>query len=467
LRLGAPPVLIDPAMGLRNVKFAIQQTSPTAFVGSRKAQVVRRIFGWGRGSIRTALTVEPLPDALVNETEAGRQDASGSPAPEGIAAIAFTSGSTGAPKGVVFDHDNLRAQADLVRELLGSCAGESHLVTFPLFLLYAGVLGVTAVIPDMDSTRPAAASPSRLIAAIEDYRCRSAFASPVLVQKLGRYCRDTGHRLSTMERVLSAGAPLDAKAMSLLVSALAPGGEVFTPYGATEALPISNIGSREILGETVESTRRGAGVCIGYPLRGIDAKIIPITDGPCDDWSDVPMMPTGRIGEIAVSGRVVSRAYFNNARATIDAKIPVRGSGAFFHRMGDLGYFDDRGRLWMCGRKSHRVAATNRAYFTVPIEGIFNAHPNVARTALVGVPDAGGELMPVLCVELTERKSGGAKRRITEELRALGRAHEATGDIRHFLYHRGFPVDARHNSKIRREVLSVWAGKKIGGRQSQ
>jgi acyl-CoA synthetase (AMP-forming)/AMP-acid ligase II len=469
LKLGAPPVFIDPGIGLRNIGICIQHAMPAAFIGIRKAQLARRVFGWGRDTIRISLTVETLPRGESGAAAAAPGEVLpvshpvDTPEDQGIAAIAFTSGSTGPPKAVVFDHQNLLAQADLLGELLGPYAGEPHLATFPLFLLFAPVLGLAAIIPDMDTSKPGAADPVRLIAAIDDYKCRSTFVSPVLVRRLGSYCRDTTRKLSSIERVLSAGAPSDPNALATLAAAIAPGGEIFTPYGATEALPVSNLSSREILTETSAKTRRGAGVCIGRPLRGISASIIPIGDSLIHDWSEVPPLPRHEIGEITVSGGVVSRRYFNDPSATGRAKIPCRATGSLYHRMGDVGYLDDLGRLWMCGRKSHRVVTPKRVYFTVPAEGVFNGHGEVARTALVGVTRR-QTTIPVLCVELAARQSAKAKKRIAEELRALGANFEHTREIRHFLYHRSFPVDARHNSKIRREDLAVWARKRIGTR---
>ena len=466
LKLGAPPVLIDPGIGLRNIGRCIQRAMPAAFVGIRKAQVARRMFGWGRDSIRISLTVESLPRGKSGPADVTPEEFSRGAHPVDpladteVAAIAFTSGSTGPPKAVVFDHQNFEAQADLVGGLLGPYVAEPHLMTCPLFLFFAPVLGLTAIIPDMDTSKQAAADPSRLIASIEDYQCRSFFASPVLVRRLGSYCRETNRKLTSIERVLSGGAPSEPHALATLAAAIGPGGEIFTPYGATEAFPVSNLSSAEILNETSEKTKSGAGVCVGRPLHGITASIIPIGDSPVNDWEEIRPLPPYEIGEIAVSGRVVSRRYFNDPDATEHAKIPCRATGSLYHRMGDVGYVDDLGRLWMCGRKSQRVVTPKRVYFTVPTEGVFNAHGEVSRTALVGVK--GGEnTIPVLCVELADHKSAKARRRIGEELHALGAKFEHTREIRHFLFHRPFPVDARHNSKIRREDLSVWAKRRI------
>jgi acyl-CoA synthetase (AMP-forming)/AMP-acid ligase II len=456
LKLGAPPVFIDPGVGLRHVGTCLENVNPEAFIGIRKAQLARRLFGWGRESIRISLTVESLRRGESGGREVPQFDSSA----ESDAVIAFTSGSTGTPKAVVLDHANLMAQAEMVSRLLGPLVGEPHLATLPLFLVFAPALGVPAIIPDMDASKPATADPSRLIAAIEHYRCRSTFVSPAVLKRLGSWCRETKRPLSSIECVLSAGAPSDPRALANLAAAIAPDGEVFTPYGATEALPVSNIGCREILTDTGAKTGVCQGVCIGRPVDGMTAAIIPIEDAPIRDWSEVAQLPAYEIGEIAVSGPVVSKRYFNNPDATALAKIPSRSDGALYHRMGDLGYRDEQGRLWMCGRKSQRVVTAKRVYFTVPTERVFNAHEQVARTALVGVPGNGSKV-PVLCVELATRESAAAKKRITKELAALGANFENTREIRHFLYRGSFPVDARHNSKILREVLAVWAKKKL------
>jgi len=468
LKLGATLVFIDPGIGLRNAGHCMRQAEPAAFVGTWKAHIARRVFGWGRDSVRIALTVdpdaivEPAPAHVFHEGLATRSH-SVETTTESLAVIAFTSGSTGPPKGVVFEHKNLSAQAELVGELLGSYAGEPHLATFPLFLLFAPVLGLTAVLPRMDMSKPKTADPARLASAIDAYRCRSAFMSPVLVRKLGAYCREAGRRLSSMERVLSAGAPASTGALATLADALPANGEIFTPYGATEALPVSNLSSREIFAETNEKTRHGAGVCVGRPLSGLTASIIPITNDSFADWSEVPRLLPGEIGEITVSGGVVSRSYFNNPAANRHSKILCKATGALYHRMADLGYIDERGRLWMCGRKSQRVVTSTRVYFTVPCEGIFNTHPDVERTALVGVTGRDGAV-PVLCVELARAASRKTRDRITRDLRVLGARYDLTRPVDHFLYHRSFPVDARHNSKIRREDLAAWAAKKLGPR---
>jgi len=186
-------------------------------------------------------------------------------------------------------------------------------------------------------------------------------------------------------------------------------------------------------------------------------RIIRISDEPIAAWSEDLVLPAGEIGEIAVNGPQVTQEYFRLPDLTALAKIPDAARGRKWHRMGDVGYFDDHGRLWFCGRKSQRVITAGKTHFTDPVEGIFNAVPGVFRTALVGVKN-NGMMSPVLCVEL-ER---GAKPLsvMREALLQRGSQFDPTRTIKTILFHPKFPVDIRHNSKIFREKLAVWAAKK-------
>jgi len=134
------------------------------------------------------------------------------------------------------------------------------------------------------------------------------------------------------------------------------------------------------------------------------------------------------------------------------------GSTRIVHRMGDLGYFDAEGRLWFCGRKGHRVVTATGTLCTEQVEPVFNVHPEVRRTALVGVGTKGAQT-PVLCVELESGVAKTAQTRIADELRHIGEGFVHTGRIERVLFHPGFPVDIRHNAKIGRETLAVWAAK--------
>jgi acyl-CoA synthetase (AMP-forming)/AMP-acid ligase II len=230
---------------------------------------------------------------------------------------------------------------------------------------------------------------------------------------------------------------------------------VFTPYGATEALPVANIGSRELLAETRHLTEQGKGVCVGRPVPGMTVAVIPITDGPVETWDPALCLPPGEVGEFVVRGPVVTERYYNRPEQTKLAKMRDPHTGEVLHRMGDVGYLDDRGRLWYCGRKSHRVVTPHGTLFTEMIEPVCNTVEGVFRTALVGVTRK-GVTYPVVCVELT---ADGQKDKwdIFRQMESRISNVFPGVTIANFLqYPSAFPVDVRHNSKIFREKLAAW-----------
>jgi acyl-coenzyme A synthetase/AMP-(fatty) acid ligase len=382
--------------------------------------------------------------------------------PDETAAILFTSGSTGVAKGAVYTHGIFAAQVEMLRRLYGIEPGEVDLPTFPLFGLFGPALGMTAVIPEMHATRPGSVDPRKIFDAVRRYGVTNLFGSPALIRRVGQYGAEHQLRLPTLRRVISAGAPVPVSAVERFCQMLPEGAQVHTPYGATEALPVCSIGSHEILAWTGARGPEGAGVCVGRPVEGMAVKVIRIDDGPVPEWRDDLEAPPGEVGEIVVQGPVVTHAYHNRPEATALAKIADPARGSFWHRMGDVGYLDDRGRVWFCGRKSQRVVTAAGTLFTVPCEGVFNAHPAVYRTALVGV-ERGGATEPVLCVE-REPAAAAPEGQLRAELLALGAARPHTRVIREVLFHPGFPVDIRHNAKIFRERLALWAAERLAGR---
>ena len=463
-KAGAVVVLIDPGMGVKHLGVCLREAEPEAFIGVPEAHLARTVLGWGRRTIRHCVTVglrlgwRGRTLEQVRELGAGRTFTVAEPAPGETAAVLFTSGSTGVAKGVVYTHEIFAAQVDLLRRLYDIRPGEVDLPTFPLFGLFGPALGITSVIPQMDPTKPARVDARKILDAVAAYGVTNLFGSPALVQRVGRYGVHHGVKLPSLRRVISAGAPVPASALERFRSLLADGVQVYTPYGATEALPVCSIGSDEILGETRARTAEGAGVCVGRPVEGVTVHVIRISDAPIPRWTDDLEAPRGETGEIAVRGPVVTRSYYNRPGSTELAKI-ADPDGGFWHRMGDLGYLDEKGRLWFCGRKSHRVVTAGGTYFTTPCEGVFNAHRAVHRTALVGVT-RNGATEPVLCVE-PEKDVEVPHETLRQELLALGAARPHTRAIQTILFHKSFPVDVRHNAKIFREKLAVWAGKQL------
>jgi acyl-CoA synthetase (AMP-forming)/AMP-acid ligase II len=460
---GAVPVLIDPGIDRRALKQCLDEAAPTGFIGIPLAQLARVLLGWGRGHVRHLVTVGrrfPFGGHSLDQVEALGKGASpqlADTAPDEVAALLFTSGSTGVPKGVVYRHRHFVAQVELLREAFGIEPGGVDLPTFPPFALFDPALGLTSVIPDMDPTRPAKADPRKLIGAIREFGVTQMFGSPALLDTLSRYGEQHGVKLPGVKRVTSAGAPVPFAVVARMQAMLDEDAQIWTPYGATECLPVAVIEGRE-LAKTRAQTEAGAGTCVGRPLAANTVRVIAISDEAIDHWSGVRELPLGEVGEITVAGPSATDAYFKRESATRVSKIRETlpdGGERIVHRMGDLGWFDESGRLWFCGRKSQRVETAQGPLYTEQVEPVFNTHPEVRRSALVGIGEYGAQ-QPVLCVELI---AGCSRERsaIEAELLNLGARFAHTRDIQRVLFHAGFPVDIRHNAKIGREALSRWA----------
>jgi acyl-CoA synthetase (AMP-forming)/AMP-acid ligase II len=163
---------------------------------------------------------------------------------------------------------------------------------------------------------------------------------------------------------------------------------------------------------------------------------------------------------------MVSPAYFERPQDTALSVIPDPADPArFWRRMGDVGWVDSQGRLWFCGRKNHRVVTEQGTLFSIPCEAIFNNHPQVKRAALVGV-GVPGRQKPVIVIEPHSTLKPPAWHTLVEELASLAKANPRTIHISTFLKYRAFPVDVRHNAKINREKLAVWAGRELAKARS-
>lgn len=467
--IGAPLVMVDPGMGTKHLGECLDRAEPRAFVGVPRAHMARALFGWGRRTIEKAIVVGARPlafalrDAFSLDEVRRRGETAGAASaevtPDELAAILFTSGSTGAPKGALYRHATFTAQLDAIRDMYEIRPGEIDLPTFPLFALFDPALGMQTILPEMDSSRPASVDPKNVIGPIHTFGVTNMFGSPALLDTVAAYGVRMGVKLPTLMRVISAGAPVAPRILEAFAKMLPEGARIHTPYGATEALPVATIAHDEVLGETRAETDRGGGTCVGRPVPIARLELIEITDDPIERWEDARPVERGVIGEIVVRGPQVTHAYAGEPIHTARAKIETPDGIA--HRMGDLGRIDAQGRIWFCGRKSHRVRLEDgTTLFTIPTEGPFNAHRAVKRSALVG-PRIRGRIVPVICIEPWEMPRGSAARRLIDELLELSRQHETTKRIERVLLHEGFPVDVRHNAKIRREDLVLWAAREI------
>lgn len=457
--LGALPVVIDPGMGRAAFLRCVEHSRPRVLVGIPLARALAWVFRKAFRSVEVKVSVSGANTARLTAPGATRPaDDSGARdcAADEVAAILFTSGSTGAPKGVVYTHGQFDAQVRMIRETYGIEPGEVDLPLLPLFALFAPALGMAVVVPEIDPSRPAQADPRKLVQAILQEGVTTSFGSPTLWGNLAAHCHEKNVSLPTLRRVLCAGAPVPPWLWAASRRFM-PNGRMHSPYGATEALPVSTVDSETILQDTVVDTLAGAGACVGEVLPENEVRIIAPMDGPVATISETSNLPAHEIGEIIVRGPTVTRDYDGLPEATAAAKIRDDVTGAVWHRMGDLGYLDARGRLWFCGRKVETVETERGPLYPAQVEPIFEAHAEVRRCALVTLR-VHGRARPAVVVEPIRRDlvDSADCRRLARELRALALEHPNTASIKTFFFKDRLPVDVRHNAKIHRLALARW-----------
>ncbi len=456
------PVLIDPGLGKKNVLKCIQEVHPQGLIAIPIVHAIKKIFPSPFKSIKHNVTVGKRwfwrGTTLDNLRDLGKIDFKLAPTEkQNPAAILFTSGSTGPAKGVPYYHDIFNHQVKILQNQFKIEPGETDLPTFPLFGLFSSGLGMTNIIPDMDFTRPGQVDPKKIIATINDFKITNSFGSPALWDTVSQYCVNHDIKLSSLRRILIAGAPVPGSILKRFENIVHEDCKIYTPYGATEVLPVTFIERREILEETYDLSNNGQGICVGRPITGLEIKIIEISDFPILKWEDAKKLGSNTVGEIVIKAPWATQSYFNREDLTQLAKIEDENS--FWHRMGDLGRLDEQNRLWFYGRKNQRVITETETLYTIPCESIFNQHPDVKRSALVGKGPKKKQ-QPIIIIEPSNAKRGGspkARKKFAEELLKYGAALPMTKSIQRVLFHSNFPVDVRHNAKIYREKLSFWA----------
>ncbi|QNG20520.1 AMP-binding protein [Rhodococcus triatomae] len=473
LKCGAVPVVIDPGMGVRAMVRCLSAVDAEVFVGVPAAQAVRVLFRRRFRRVRVNLTVGRVrlwggptlaslgrePNAAGPSVQPGATRA-GEVAASDTALVAFTTGSTGPAKAVEITHGNLTAMVEQIDEMRGHVPPECSLVTLPLFGLLDLFLGTRCVLPPLMPARVGSTDPAHVADAITRFGVRTLFASPAVLLPLVEHVETSDEfehrtrRFDSVRSIYSGGAPVPLDAVPRLRAILSADAEVYVGYGATEALPMAAVESRDLTTGVVERTRNGAGVLVGYPAPRVSVRTIRIVDGAVPEWTDG--LEESGIGELVVSGPNVSTHYL--WPETADAAAKIRDGEVLWHRTGDLARLDTEGRIWFQGRKSQRVETEHGPMFTVQVEQMFAAVDGVARTALVGVGGP-GRAVPVLCVEL---QSGADPEQVRAGLRARADEFEHTRQIAHFLVHPSFPVDIRHNAKIGREELATWAARQRG-----
>lgn len=464
MKLGAIPVFVDPGMGISRMLHCYRLSKAEAFIGIplghvfrvanpktfgglRKVVTVGRRWFWGGPSLDELAirSSEPFPIANVSAAD--------------VFIVLFTTGSTEAARAVGITFGKLAGLYSAVRELLDLGSDDVTMSTVPAIGLFDVLFGATVVLPPMSPVRLASADPRKLSDAITRFGVTKMMVSPTLLVRLGDYVAARGVRFPSVRKVVMIGALATQKLVERFRAALPDASRLEVAYGSTEASVMATLEFAE-LEETDALTATGKGGCVGRPGFGCELRIVRISDDAIPTWSDEWLAGPGEVGEIVVAGPLVTGTYYD--APDVDARTKIADGRRLWHRTGDLGTIDEKGRLWIAGRKTNRIFTASGPLFPEQWEGVFNAHPDVQRTALVGI-GAPPAQRPVVCVELKRTATEHERRRIEGELRRLARRFPLTATADTFLFHPSFPVDARHNAKVNRKELALWAERELAG----
>jgi acyl-CoA synthetase (AMP-forming)/AMP-acid ligase II len=465
-KIGAVPVFIDPGMGKKNLLDCIKKAKPEAMVAEPILAVIQKIYPESFKTVKQKIYTQgswffypkyTLRGFLNTEAESlstSTKESTSSPAQDELAALLFTSGGTGRPKGVCYTHKIFETQTKMLQEMFKLGSEDVDCPGFPLFSLFTLSMGATNAIPDLDATKPAQCKAERLIQNITDQKATFVAGSPAIWERVADECIRQEKKLPSVKSVVMFGAPVSLD-LHRKFREILPNGTTYTPYGATEALPVALTSGKAILDGPDQKMKNGHGTYLGKPVPGVEIKIIKITD---QIEEQIKELPIHTLGEIIVKGDCVTRFYDGMPEQTQLAKILT--TEGFWHRMGDIGHLDENGELWFCGRKSHRVQTATQTLFSIPCESIFNQHPEIKRTALIGpLTNQRDKSAAGLVIETINQKNltTKEKQKIIDELKELGSKHHKTKEIQAFYFCKAFPVDVRHNIKIDRNLLTSWA----------
>jgi olefin beta-lactone synthetase len=438
LRLGLVAMFVDPGAGRARLDACCALHPPRALVAIPKAHALRLVArSLGRIPIKFS-TGAWVPGArrLAHALDSDQLDFVEHMGADDPALVTFTSGGTGEPKAAVRTHGFLLAQHAALARSLSLDVESVDLTTLPIFVLANLASGVTSVIPDADLRRPGSIDPAPVVAQIRELGVTSTAASPALLERVARYCRERGESLPSLQKVFAGGAPVFPKAMHEL-AVVAPNAEIVAVYGSTEAEPIAEVAYSAMESSDVERMAGGGGLLAGRPVASIALRIVRdrwgSARGPysssefAGEWTEV-----GEPGEIVVSGDHVLSGYLGGRG---DEETKFRVDGSVWHRTGDLGYLDEAGRVWLLGRCGAGVDDDRGVLYPFAVESAANRFDGVRRSALALV-----RRRRVLVVEL---EGVWPDERIAALRAALDWA--SLDEVR---VCRRIPLDRRHNAKV-------------------
>lgn len=456
-RLKLVAVFIDPSAGIKHIERCCKLIPPKALIATPKAHVLQlRIPALRRIPIKFSTRFR-LPgtkswDRWKQCPENGDIEPCEYNTP---ALITFTSGSTGEPKVAVRTHGFLLAQHRVLAKQLSLTHEDTVLCTLPIFVLSHLGSGIASLMPHADLRRPGFIDAGPVIRQIQTYKVTHIEASPAFFEPIVRYCQTRQITLPGLKKILTGGGPVFPRMLDQLQH-LAPHAEIVAVYGSTEAEPIAQISGDAVGDIERHSMTCGKGLLAGEPIKDIHLRIIP------DRWGasraplsrsqfDALCLPPGKVGEIVVTGDHVLSGYWKG-QGNSETKFSV--SEAIWHRTGDAGYLDKKGRLWLLGRCMARIEDQRGILYPFAVESAVSQYPNIRRSACVAC-----KTRRTLAIEPEHPVS-------SKDMAAL-KAALSWAAIDRIVALKRIPVDPRHNAKLDYPALTGLLKKFSGNHQQK
>jgi acyl-CoA synthetase (AMP-forming)/AMP-acid ligase II len=436
LTAGGVAVFVDPWVSVRQIARLAAAAQPVAFIGTPKSHLLRLTAPALRKARITVSTGGVGASLVARDRFRGLRGTAriASVSDDASALITYTTGSSGAPKGVNRTHAILGAQHHVIRQEFPAQRGDVDMTTFPVFALSNLAAGVTTVIPPVDLRRIGRADADAVLRDIREFGVTTIAASPPLFDRVATQLQRTGASAPPVRRIVTGGAPVRDDQLALWRRAF-PSTEIVVAYGSSEAEPVASMTAEARL--AVADAQPG--FCAGTPVQAVRTRVVRIVRGPIATPEPVEH---GDIGELIVAGPHVCRDYSGDERAFRENKIRD-ADGTVWHRMGDTGHFDDAGRFWIAGRVHSTIRRQRVDVHPQLIEREIGSYDSrIRRVAAVGLPDPSlGERLVVVIESDTQDVGSEIRKRLV-----TARTFVPVDEL--IVTGASLPVDPRHNSKI-------------------
>ncbi|MEW2046906.1 4-coumarate--CoA ligase family protein [Streptomyces sp. NPDC005476] len=294
---------------------------------------------------------------------------------EDVAALPYSSGTTGIPKGVMLTHRQIATNLAQLRSVMSAGPGDRILAVLPFFHIY----GLTAlmnaplrqgatvvVLPRFDL--------ETFLAAIQNHRITGLYVAPPIVLALAKHPAVAQYDLSSLRYVVSAAAPLDAGLATACADRLnlPPVGQA---YGMTELSPGTHV-------VPLDSMREAPAGTVGKLIAGTEMRIVSLDDPDKD-------LDVGEAGEILIRGPQIMKGYLGRPDATAD----MIDADGWLHT-GDVGRVDADGWLFVVDRVKELIKYKGFQVAPAELEALLLTHPGIADAAVIGFYDDDGNEVP-------------------------------------------------------------------------